>query len=56
MKKKLNNRPKGRNQENKNIWLDGYKNFETKVGNVPSPGSLRLRRTYCVNSTPICVY
>jgi hypothetical protein len=56
MKKKLNNGPKGRKHENKNKWEDGYKGLETKTGNVPSPGSLVLRRTYCVNSTPICFH
>jgi len=55
MKKKINKGAKGRNKENKDIREDGYKNLETKIGNVHSPGLLPVPRKYCVNSTPICV-
>jgi hypothetical protein len=54
--KKINNGAKGRNQENKDKWEDGYNKLETKISEVYSPGLLGVRRTNCVNLTPICVH
>jgi len=55
-KKKINNGAKGRNQEDKDNWEDGYNKLEIKIAKVSSPGLLHVRRTYCVNSTPICIH
>jgi hypothetical protein len=40
----------------KHKWENGHNKLETKIEKVSSPGLLGVRRTYCVNSTPICVH
>jgi hypothetical protein len=49
---------KGAKEEikNKDKWEDGYKNLQKKKVTVSSSGLLRVRRTYCVNPTPIFVH
>jgi len=41
---------------NKGMWEDEYNKIETKIARVSSPGVLAVRRTYSVNSAPICVH
>ena len=41
---------------NKDKWEDGYNNLQKKKGKFSSSGLLPVPRTYCVNSTPICVH
>ena len=55
---KEQNISKGAKEEmtNKDKWEDGYKNLQKKKANLSSSGLLPVPRTYCVNSTPICVH
>jgi hypothetical protein len=55
-KKKINIGTNGRNQENKDIWEDGYNKLENKIAKAPFPVLPHVRRTCYVNSTPICVH
>ena len=45
-----------RNQEGIDNWEDEHNKLETKITTVSSPGVLAVRRTYCVNSAPVCVH